>query len=178
MMRFDWRWLVVSSMAVAALTARAETRPQYGGAVHVAMRAAPASLDPVELNPAEPVLGDSDSLARRSLTMLMVDTLGITDENGRIQPWLAESWQSSSGNQPGNQRWQLRIRRGVKFHDGTMLSVEVAAAALRAANPAWKVSAEGDAVGIELGAPDPVLLAELGLPRKAIVKGNADSSPR
>ena len=48
MMRFDWRWLVVSSVMVGALAATAETRPQYGGAVRVEMRAAPTSLDPAE----------------------------------------------------------------------------------------------------------------------------------
>lgn len=193
-MRFDWRWLVVSSlvinsMMVAALAARAETRPQYGGAVHVAMRAAPASLDPVELNPAEvdstssasTESAQSDSFARRSLTMLMFDTLVISDENGRVQPWLAESWQASPPNQPGNrqgnQRWQLRIRRGVKFYDGAPLSAEVAAAALRAANPAWNVSAEGDVVVIDLGAPDPELLTELALARNAIVKRNPEGPP-
>lgn len=173
-MRFDWQWLVVSSMMFGALAAPAETRPQYGGVVHVAMRAAPASLDPVETVPAD---GQSDSMARRSLTMLMFDSLVITDESGQVHPWLATSWQSSQGKQPGNQRWQLRIRRGVKFHDGTMLSAEVAAAALRTANPAWNVSAEGDTVVIELGGPNPELLAELALARNAIVKRNPGSTP-
>jgi peptide/nickel transport system substrate-binding protein len=176
MMRFDWQWLVVSSMMVAALAACAETRPQYGGRLHVAMRAAPESLDPVELNPVDIIPANpapSDSFARRSLTMLMFDTLVTTDESGRVQPGLAESWQASQGNL----RWQLRIRRGVKLHDGTMLNAEVVAASLRVANSAWKVSAEGDSVVIELGGPEPELLAELALTRNAIAKRNADSAP-
>ena len=49
MRRFDWRWFAVSSMIVVAMAASAETRPQYGGVLHVAMRAAPASLDPVDV---------------------------------------------------------------------------------------------------------------------------------
>ena len=53
----------------------------------------------------------------------------------------------------------------------------MAAASLRAANPTWNVSAEGDSVVIELGGPDPELLAELALPRNAIVKRNPDSTP-
>jgi len=144
------------------------------------MRAAPASLDPAELvpagiisaNPAQP-----DSFAVRSLTMLMFDTLVTTDENGRIQPGLATSWQASQANQQGNQRWQLRIRRGVKFHDGMPLSVEVAAASLRAANPAWNVSANADSVVIEWNGPDSELLAELALARNAIVKRSPDAAP-
>ena len=180
MMRFDWRSLVVSSMMVGALAAHAGTRPQYGGTVQVAMRDAFASLDPAEMVPADIIPASpaqSDSFARRSLTMLMFDTLVNMDENGQVHASLATSWQSSPSNQQGNQRWQLRIRRGVKFQDGTLLSAEAVAASLRTANPAWNVSAEGDSVVIELGGTDPELLAELALARNAIVKRNAGSIP-
>jgi ABC-type transport system substrate-binding protein len=161
---FDWRWFVVSSAMVATLAASAETRPQYGGVLHVAMRAAPASLDPSDST-------QPDSFARRSLTMLMFDTLVTTDQSGRVQPSLATAWQAS----PGSQRWQFRIRRGVKFHDGTTLTAEIAAASLRAANPPWNVVADADSVVID--SSDPNLLAELALPRNAIVKRTSDSTP-
>ena len=85
---FDWRWLVASSLLLAALTANAEARPQYGGTLHIAMRAAPA-IDPADRS-------QPDSFARRSLTMLMFDTLVILDDNGRVQSSLAESWQPSA----------------------------------------------------------------------------------
>ena len=53
MKRFGWRWFVVNSMVVAVLVAtsaaNAETRPQYGGVLHVAMHASPTSLDPADL---------------------------------------------------------------------------------------------------------------------------------
>lgn len=171
MRHFDWRSLVVSSMVIGALAANAETRPQYGGVLHIAMRAAPTSLDPADFDQANKA--QADSFARRSLTMLMFDTLVINDENLRVQPSLATSWQAS----PGNQRWQFRIRRGVKFHDGTPLSPEIAAASLRAANPAWNVLADADSVVIESASSGPELLAELALPRNAIVKRNPDSTP-
>jgi ABC-type transport system substrate-binding protein len=103
-------------MMIVGLAAVAETRPQYGGVLHVAMRAAPTSLDPVELDPAklDPAKNaEPDSFAQYGLTMLMFDTLVVTDESGRIQPRLATSWQAS----PGSQRRQFRIRHGVKFHD-------------------------------------------------------------
>jgi ABC-type transport system substrate-binding protein len=156
MKRFGWRWLVVSSALLVALAAGAETRPQYGGTLRVAMRAAPTSLDPADA-------AQLDSFARRSLTMLMFDTLVTSDENGRVQPSLAASWQSQ-----GSQRWQFRLRHGIRFHDGTPLTAEIAAASLRAANPSWSVLAEGDAVVIENA--DPELPAELALARNAIVK--------
>ncbi len=166
---FDWRSLVVSSVMVGALAANAETRPQYGGVLHVAMRAAPTSLDPADTTQPE-------SFARRSLTLVMFDTLVTIDEN-RVQPALATSWQTLQGNQQGNQHWQFRIRGGVKFHDGTALSAETVAASLRAANPSWNVSADADSVVIERDRPDPELLAELALPRNAILKRNPDSTP-
>jgi len=173
--------------------APAETRPQYGGTLRVAMRAAPASLDPAYSDPAEvdsasrySANGTPDSFARRSLTWLMFDTLVTFDGNGRVQPALATSWRAAQGNQPGNRRWQFRIRRGVKFHDGTPLSAEVAAASLRFANPAWNVTVSADADAdsvvierstIEPATSDSALLAELALPRNAIVKRNGDGAP-
>ena len=59
MRHFGWRWLVVSSALLVVLAAEAETRPQYGGTLHVAMRAAPVSLDPADTT-------QPDSFARRS----------------------------------------------------------------------------------------------------------------
>ncbi len=37
----------------------------------------------------------------------------------------------------------------MKFHDGTAFTSEVAAASLRAGNPTWNVSVDGDSVVIE-----------------------------
>jgi peptide/nickel transport system substrate-binding protein len=168
MRRFDWRWFVVSSMLIAAVMAGAATRPRYGGVLHVAMRAAPASLDPANV----PYDGaQADSFARRSLTTLMFDTLVTIDDNERIQPSLAMAWQIH----PGSQRWQFRVRRGVKFHDGTPLTAETVAASLRSANPSWNVVADADSVAID--SADVNLLAELALPRNAIAKRTVDDNP-
>jgi ABC-type transport system substrate-binding protein len=163
---FDWRWLAVSSALLAVLAARAETRPQYGGTLHVTMLAAPASLDPADNT-------QPDSFARRNLTLLMFETLVTLDSNGRPHAALATSWQAS----PGKQRWQFRLRRGVRFHDGTTLTAESAAASLRTANPTWNVFADADSVVIEQNSPDPELLAELALPRNAIAKRTSDNKP-
>jgi ABC-type transport system substrate-binding protein len=154
-------------MMLGAVVASAETRPQYGGTFHVTMRAALMTLDPAEFDPALP-----DSIGRRAVSMLMFDTLVTLDENLRIQPGLAMAWETSAGDQ----RWQLHIRPGVNFHDGTALSAEVAAASLRAANPGWKVSTQGDSVVIVLNSSNPELLAELALPHNAIVKRNPNNA--
>lgn len=167
-----WQWLVISSLvagvaAAGIVAAGAETRPQYGGTLRVAMHAAPASLDPADSTQA-------DSFARRNLTFLIFETLVAADAGGRLHPGLASSWHASSGPTLDNQRWQFQLRRQVKFHDGTALTAELVAASLRVANPGWKIMSEIDSVVIELEAADPELPAELALPRNAIVKRTAD----
>jgi len=157
-----WRWLAASSLIVAALGAMAETRPQYGGTLHIAMRAAPMSLDPADR-------AQADSPARENITRLLFDTLVTTDASGRGKPALAESWQASANRQ----QWQFKVRRGVTFHDGTALTAELTAASLRAANPSWKVSSDSDSVVIDLDVADPQLPALLALPRNAIAKRTA-----
>jgi len=164
---FVWRSLAATSVTAAVLAgpllsgpaAQAETRPQYGGTLHVSMRAAPATVDPSDRS-------QPDSFAQRSVTLLIFETLVALDDNGRIQAGLATSWQASTGNR----HWQLRLRRGVKFHDGTPLTPEAAAASLRATNPSWTVSADADSVVIDRESGNAELLAELALPRNAIMK--------
>ncbi|HLZ42040.1 MAG TPA: ABC transporter substrate-binding protein [Candidatus Sulfotelmatobacter sp.] len=156
---FAWRWLVASSLLLAALAAAADTRPQYGGTLHITMHAAPMTLDPAD--PAQ-----ADSFARRNLSSLLFDRLVTTDEAGRAAPGLAESWEALKGNQ----RWLFRLRHGVTFHDGTPLSAEIAAASLRYANPSWAVMAENDTVVIDCKTANPDLLAQLSLSRNSIVK--------
>src|SRR5271165_1274750 len=166
MKHFVWNWLAASSLMLS-LTAsgKAETRPQYGGTLHLAMRAVPTSLDPADS--AQP-----DSFARRSMTLLIFDTLVTVDENGRLQPALAVSWQGSSGDQ----RWQFHLRRGIKFQDGSPVTVETVAASLRIANPGWNVTSNSDAITIERDSPNPEMPGELTLARNAIVKRNADGT--
>jgi peptide/nickel transport system substrate-binding protein len=169
MKHFVWRWLATSSVIHGALAvgigcasaAQAETRPQYGGTLHVTTRAAPASLDPVDITHPDP-------FTEHSITLLMFDTLVTIDDDGRAQSALATGWQLA-----GNRRWQFRIRRGVKFHDGTPLTPEITAASLRAANPSWNISVDADSVVIEGDGAEAGLLAELALPRNAIAKRNS-----
>jgi len=165
---FDWRWLAASSalvagLAAAELSALAETRPEYGGTLRVTTSAAATSLDPADST-------QPDSFARRSISLLMFETLVTIDGNGRPHASLATAWQSSSGGQ----RWQLHLRHGVTLHDGTALTAEIAAASVRDANPTWNVSADADSVVIAPESADPSLLAELALPRNAIAKRSGD----
>ena len=151
--------LLVAVSLSLAIAAPARTRPHYGGTLRVAIGEAPASLDP-----AESKRGGSAMLP--SLSRLIFDTLVTLDARGQAQPALSPSWQAD----PGNQRWQFSIRRGVTFHDGTAVSSDAVAASLRAANPDWKVFAAGEAVVVECDAPTPDLPAVLALPRYGIAK--------
>ena len=162
MKRFVYQWLAISSVLLTTLTA-AETRPQYGGTLRVEINAAPASLDPADN-------AQTESLARWNVSALMFDTLVQIDNGGHPISGLAQSWQASNNNR----RWQFQIRPGVKFHDGTPLTAELAAASLRTANPAWNVVAEHDQLIIERESSDPELLVELALARNAIVRRDAD----
>ena len=165
---FGWQWLVTSSVIfgsviVGSVAASVETRPQYGGTLHVAVRAVPSSLGSGDCT-------QPNSFASRNLALLIFETLVTTDDGVRVRPALATSWQESSGSQ----RWQFRLRRSVKFHDGTAFTPEIAASALRNANPSWNVIADADSVIIESDAPDPTLPLKLALACNAIVKKTSD----
>ncbi len=153
------RWLAASSLLLAVTCTRAATRPRYGGTLRISTSAVLISIDPGET-------GQPDSILRRNLTRLVFDTLTVRDENGTVQPSLADSWTSSSGGQ----RWQFTLRRGVTFSDGVQLTADIVAAALRKANPGWRVTAQADLVTVELESSVTDFPSELALTRNAIVR--------
>ena len=153
-----WPLLAASSILLATFS-NAETRPQYGATLHLSTRIAPQSLEPADR-------AQLESIAQRNLTRLMFDALVRMDERGKLQPALATSWQAA----PGDQRWQFWLRRGVKFHDGSPLTPEAAAAAIRSANPGWNVQPAADSIIIESDTPDSDLPAQLARTRNSISK--------
>lgn len=158
MRRIAFLLLAASSLVRPGISVAA-TRPRYGGTLHVAVRAAPTSLDPLQDGATLP--GD--------LGRLMFETLTKLDGQGRAQPAVAVSWWAEQGNQ----RWRFVLRPGVSFDDGTPLTADAVAASLRAANSTWKIVAAGDSVIIERDASAPNLPAELALFRNSTVKHNA-----
>ena len=134
----------------------AATRPRYGGALRIAMREAPQSLDP-----ADGAAGVPAGLSRH-----VFETLVALDENGRPQPLLATSWEVEAGNQ----RWRFILRAGVNFNDGIPLDANIVAASLRASNSEWKIFAVDNAVMIQTQSPDPEVPSELALARNSIVR--------
>jgi peptide/nickel transport system substrate-binding protein len=158
MRRFVLALLAASSLLLLG-AAHAATRPRYGGTLRVALRAAPLSLDPADAN-------QMSSLSGQNLSGLLFDTLVTLDDRGRPQPGLASSWRA----EPGDQRWQFQLRRGVTFSDGTPLTSDAVAASLRVANPGWKIFPASDAVIVERDSAVSILPAELALARNGIAK--------
>jgi ABC-type transport system substrate-binding protein len=166
------RFLAAISCLVAALLAlvpasTAETRPHYGGTLRIMLQSAPDSLDvPPNATPA-------DYWDSTRVLSLIGDTLVKLDAQADPQPALAIAWQSD----PSARHWQLTVRPGVKFHDGTAASPAAIAQILGALHPNWAVQASAGSVSVESQAPLPSLLAELALPRNLLIKRNANRIP-
>jgi len=119
------------------------TRPHYGGALHVEIE------------------GDAwqrpGGLARR----LVLDGLTRLDEHGGVRPALAVEWKPDGDFH----RWQVKLRPGVHFTDGTALTSIAVAGALNVACPQncpWNtVRAVGSQVVFTSDAPMPNLPALL-----------------
>ncbi|MGB9072665.1 MAG: ABC transporter substrate-binding protein [Terriglobales bacterium] len=164
MRRIVFQLLVAISLLSAAAGA---TRPHYGGTLRVTLQSAPNTLEfPASAPPA-----DYWDAAR--VLSLVADNLVKSDALGRPQPALAVAWQSDSTAK----HWQLTLRRGVKFHDGSAASPAAVAQILGSLDSGWNVRASGDFLIIESENPMPSLLAELALPRNLILKHNAGGWP-
>jgi peptide/nickel transport system substrate-binding protein len=164
MRRIVFQFLAAISLLGAAAGA---TRPHYGGNLRVTLQSAPNTLEfPASAPPA-----DYWDAAR--VLSLVADNLVKSDALGRPQPALAVAWQSDATSK----HWQLTLRRGVKFHDGSAASPAAVAQILGSLDSGWSVRASGDLLIIESENPMPSLLAELALPRNLILKHNASGWP-
>jgi peptide/nickel transport system substrate-binding protein len=159
-------FLLLAAVSLLSV-AQGETRPRYGGTARVMMQAAPQSLETTS-NGIPTDYWDS----ARILTFI-ADTLVKVDIAGRAQPSLATSWQ----NDMNGKRWLFTLRPGVKFQDGTAASAANVAQILGGIHSDWSVHSAGDVLAIESDAPLTSLLAELALPRNAILKRNANGMP-
>jgi ABC-type transport system substrate-binding protein len=157
-------WLAL--LTNAASVATAETRPRYGGTLRVMLQSTPAALE----IPASPTPAEYWDLART--LSLIGDTLITLDAQDRPQPALAVAWQSDASAR----HWQFTLRRGVKFHDGSIASPAAVVQILAALHPNWIVRATTDSISIDSDTPMPSLLAELALPRNLILKRNKDKN--
>jgi peptide/nickel transport system substrate-binding protein len=82
---------------------------QSGGSITVAVDGDAGSLDPTV----------DDTYAATLIQLQVFDTLLNVDDKGGYTPGLAVSW-----SQPDRLTWVLKLRKGVKFHDGTPFDAE------------------------------------------------------
>jgi peptide/nickel transport system substrate-binding protein len=99
---------VATAMLGVAMGTRAQ-EPQRGGTLRVALLADFTTMDPHM----------STSTEDRDLYYQLYSSLVALDANLKIVPELAESWE-----QPDAVTYVFRLRKGVKFHDGTDLTAE------------------------------------------------------
>lgn len=82
---------------------------QPAGTLVVGLVAEPVALDPAQVTDL-----NSNRVGRRVAETLV----WFAEESTQIVPWLAESWTIS----PDGLQYTFKLRRGVKFHDGTPLT--------------------------------------------------------
>jgi peptide/nickel transport system substrate-binding protein len=103
----------------------AAEKPVSGGTLTYAVDSEPSCLDP-HVSPA-----DITALIGRGI----FDSLVAQDADGKLNPWLAKSWQVS----PDVKSYVFELRTDVKFHDGTPFNAAAVKANFdRIANPATK----------------------------------------
>jgi peptide/nickel transport system substrate-binding protein len=164
------RWLVAISTAIVALAlpAAQAAPPRYGGTLHVKLRASSVSLDPREWKPGAASLAASEKLAS-----LVFDRLVILDDYGKFQPALATEWSHDAASK----NWQFKLRAGVRFSDGSLLSGADTAAALQATlGKPLEVSATDTGIAIRSSRPAPDLLDQLASGRHFIFRVQPDGT--
>ena len=91
--------------------APAEPEPQFGGTLRVGVEAEGDSLNPTS---------GSFAVSAYVMTYPVFEPVAYWDKNGNWIPYLAESFTPINGGES----WQMKLRPGVRFHDGTELDAD------------------------------------------------------
>ena len=156
--------IAVLGALLMAATAMASLQPRYGGTLRIQMHGRVATIDPRQSSP--------DPAANR-LASLVFDRMAHFDDHGLPQPMLSVSWLHDAQAK----RWQFRLREGVKFSDGSLLTPETAALALQQLlGNTFDVSADSDSVVIQADHPLPDFPSQLAAGRYFIFRTADDGS--
>jgi peptide/nickel transport system substrate-binding protein len=164
------RWFAAISAAALALAccAAQAAPPRYGGTLHVRLRSSSVSLDPREWIP-----GSLSSTASEKLASLVYDRLVILDDYSRFQPALATEW----SHDVGSKVWQFKLRSGVRFSDGSLLTpVEVVASLQATLGKGFEVLAAENGIAIRAAHPTPDLLERLASGGNFICRRQSDGT--
>ena len=164
-MRFTkLRWLAAISAAVVVLACigAQASPPRYGGTLHVKLRVASVSLDPREWTP-----GSLFAAASEKLASLVYDRLVALDDHAKFQPALATEWAHDSAFR----NWQFKLRSGVRFSDGSLLTQSDAVVSLQISlGKGFEVITAENGVAIRAPHPAPELLELLASGRHFIIR--------
>jgi peptide/nickel transport system substrate-binding protein len=162
-------WLAAISLALAALTGSALlATPRYGGTLRVKLRAPGVTLDPREWTPGSLAAADEERVAS-----LLYDRLVTLDDYGKFQPALAIEWTHDAAFK----NWQFKLRPGVHFSDGALLTPAQAAAALQGTlGKNLEVSATDTSVNVHSIHPAPDLLEQLASGRNFVFRAQLDGT--
>src|SRR6266705_120329 len=145
------RFLLLATAVLigAAVPAAAQEKPRYGGELVFVVPSSPPSYDAHR----EETFGTIHPIAPHYNTLLRTDP---TDKTGaKVVPDLAESWTISKDGRT----YTLKLRHGVKFHDGSEFTSKDAKASYdKIVNPPAGVASnrKGEYVDVEaIQAPDP-----------------------
>lgn len=95
--------------SIVAILAFAMSSLAFGQELRIGLASEPTSMDPHYHN-----LSPNNSLLSH-----IFESLVDQDERQRLQPGLAESWKAIDDT-----TWEFKLRRGVKFHDGTPFTAD------------------------------------------------------
>jgi len=108
----------IAALCLGLVGAGVAAERQMGGVLVVAEPAEPPSLD----------AHASTLIAIQNVIYQIQETLIAYDSSGKFHPMLAESWEPSDDYKT----WTFKLRKGVKFHDGSDLTAaDVKASILR-----------------------------------------------
>jgi peptide/nickel transport system substrate-binding protein len=115
--------LAAATFTVLHMSTAVAAEPKRGGTLTIGLAQEPLVVDPIR----------TGSFTERQFGVPVYESLFDIDEKGKAVPFLAESYEVSSDGTT----YRVKLRKGIKFHDGTLLDAAAVVANLeRTRNPA------------------------------------------
>ncbi|MBT8491459.1 MAG: hypothetical protein KJO07_00250 [Deltaproteobacteria bacterium] len=158
--------LVLAALLAPAMAA-GEGAPRYGGTIRATVLGAVSIPAPLTI----------DNHADATVSQLIFDSLYRIDDRGHARPHLAADMPVINGKVV-----RIRVRKGVRFHDGTTFTARAAASSLRGLmrSPKWgwilgavkTIDARGQWLVLRLRRAEPELVRILAAPQAGISRSS------